>query len=229
MPAVINTNLASLFAQNALNNAQGSLATSVQRLSSGLRINSAADDAAGVSIAQTMAGHIRALDQAALNAQQAVNLVQTADTSLSTVQDMLLRMQQLAVEGANGSLSNTQRAAIVTELGQLNTQINSFSAGTTYNGINLLANDTGTAATGTARAGNANTATGSITAADVTNAFTGSYTLQSAGTSSITLTDGTRSQKLTVAAIAQGGTQTLNFSNLGVSITFSGTVFYLVL
>ena len=114
MPAVINTNLASLFAQNSLNGAQNSLATSVQRLSSGLRINTAADDAAGVSIAQTMAGHIRALDQASLNAQQAINLVQTADTSLATVQDILLRMQQLAVEGANGSLSNTQRGAIVT-------------------------------------------------------------------------------------------------------------------
>jgi flagellin len=222
MPAVINTNLASLFAQNALNNAQGSLATSVQRLSSGLRINSAADDAAGVSIAQTMAGHIRALDQAALNAQQAVNLVQTADTSLSTVQDMLLRMQQLAVEGANGSLSNTQRAAIVTELGQLNTQINSFSAGTTYNGIQVLG-VTSSATSGSGVSGSATLLTGSITAVDATAAAGGLYTLTSAGTSSVTLANSTRTQTLTVGAIAQGGTQTLNFSNLGVSVTFSGT------
>ena len=190
--------------------------------SSGLRINSSADDAAGVSIAQTMAGHIRALDQAALNAQQAVNLVQTADTSLSTVQDMLLRMQQLAVEGANGSLSNTQRAAIVTELGQLNTQINSFSAGTTYNGIQVLG-VTSSATSGTGVAGSANTATGSVTAVDAGAAAGGLYTLTSASTSSITLANSTRTQTLTVGAITQGGTQTLNFSNLGVSITFSGT------
>jgi len=220
MPAVINTNLASLFAQNSLNMAQGSLATSVQRLSSGLRINSAADDAAGVSIAQSMAGHIRALDQAALNSQQAINLVQTADTSMSTVQDILLRMQQLAVEGANGSLSNTQRAAIVTELGQLNTQINSFSQGTTYNDIKLLG-VTSTRVSGSA----ANTAvgtSGSYTVVDVTSAATGGYTL-SAANSTVTMTNGTRSQTLTVADITQGGTQTLNFANLGVSLTFSGT------
>jgi len=221
MPAVINTNLASLFAQNSLNMAQGNLANSVQRLSSGLRINSAADDAAGVSIAQSMAGHIRALDQAALNSQQAINLVQTADTSMSTVQDILLRMQQLAVEGANGSLSNTQRAAIVTELGQLNTQINSFAAGTTYNGIQVLGATT--KSTGGLPAGTALTNFGSITSLDVSGSAGGTYTLASVSTSSVSLTSGTRTQTLTVSDIVQGGQQTLNFSTLGVSLSFSGT------
>jgi len=221
MPAVINTNLASLFAQNSLNMAQGNLANSVQRLSSGLRINSAADDAAGVSIAQSMAGHIRALDQAALNSQQAINLVQTADTSMSTVQDILLRMQQLAVEGANGSLSNTQRAAIVTELGQLNTQINSFAAGTTYNGIQVLG--VTTSSTGGLPAGTALTNFGSITSLDVSGSAGGTYTLASVSTSSVSLTSGTRTQTLTVSNIVQGGQQTLNFSTLGVSLSFSGT------
>ena len=223
MPAVINTNLASLFAQNSLNVAQGNLANSVQRLSSGLRINSAADDAAGVSIAQSMAGHIKALDQAALNSQQAINLVQTADTSMSTVQDMLLRMQQLAVEGANGSLSNTQRAAIVTELGQLNTQINSFSAGTTYNDIKLLGDNGATRANGTVPAsGNITGQTfATIASLDVTNAAGGDYTFSSVGTTSVSLTNGTRTQTVDLA----GGTaaQTLNFSNLGISVSFQGT------
>ena len=223
MPAVINTNLASLFAQNSLNVAQGNLANSVQRLSSGLRINSAADDAAGVSIAQSMAGHIKALDQAALNSQQAINLVQTADTSMSTVQDMLLRMQQLAVEGANGSLSNTQRAAIVTELGQLNTQINSFAAGTTYNDIKLLGDNGATRANGTVPAsGNITGQTfATIASLDVTNAAGGDYTFSSVGTTSVSLTNGTRTQTVDLA----GGTaaQTLNFSNLGISVSFQGT------
>jgi len=196
MPAVINTNLASLFAQNSLNGAQNSLATSVQRLSSGLRINTAADDAAGVSIAQTMAGHIRALDQASLNAQQAINLVQTADTSLATVQDILLRMQQLAVEGANGSLSNTQRGAIVTELSNLNTQINSFAEGTTYNNIQLLSNGAGTnGSTATASVGVALAALGSVAALDLSGAATGTYTFTGVSVSTtsatITLSDGT--------------------------------------
>jgi len=221
MPAVINTNLASLFAQNSLNVAQGNLANSVQRLSSGLRINSAADDAAGVSIAQSMAGHIKALDQAALNSQQAINLVQTADTSMSTVQDMLLRMQQLAVEGANGSLSNTQRAAIVTELGQLNTQINSFAQGTTYNDIKVL----GTTSTRTNVANTLGTGTllgtfGTVSSFDVSNAAGGSYTLTSLSTSTVKLDNATRSQTLTVAGTAS---QTLNFDALGVSLTIAGT------
>jgi len=204
-----------------LNVAQGNLANSVQRLSSGLRINSAADDAAGVSIAQSMAGHIKALDQAALNSQQAINLVQTADTSMSTVQDMLLRMQQLAVEGANGSLSNTQRAAIVTELGQLNTQINSFAQGTTYNDIKVL----GTTSTRTNVANTLGTGTllgtfGAVSSFDVSNAAGGSYTLTSLSTSTVKLDNATRSQTLTVAGTAS---QTLNFDALGVSLTIAGT------
>ena len=223
MPAVINTNLASLFAQNSLNVAQGNLANSVQRLSSGLRINSAADDAAGVSIAQSMAGHIKALDQAALNSQQAINLVQTADTALSTVQDILLRIQQLAVEGANGSLSTTQRAAIVTELGQLNTQINSFAAGTTYNDIQLLANANNGSRTGgiTTGVSQLNSTFATVGTLDVTNGATGSYTFSSVGTTSVSLTNGTRTQTVDLA----GGTaaQTLNFSNLGISVSFTGT------
>jgi len=227
MAAVINTNMASLFAQGSLNNAQNNLATSVQRLSSGLRINSAADDASGLSIAQTMAGHIKSLDQAALNAQQAINLAQTADTSLSTVQDILLRMQQLSVQGANGSLSNSQRGAIVTELGVLNTQINSFAAGTTYNGIQLLGGRDSTRSAGTIIAGDIGTglAAGSATvsALNVTGAAAGSYTISnSAGV--VTLGNGTQSQSVTLTALASAGdTQTVNFSNLGVSFVLTSS------
>ena len=223
MSAVINTNLASLFAQNSLNNAQGNLATSVQRLSSGLRINSAKDDASGLSIAQTMAGHIKSLDQASLNAQQAVNLAQTADTSLSTVQDILLRMQQLSVEGANGSLSNTQRGAIVTELGNLNTQINSFAAGTTYNGINILGSGanslgSGTLSTTAQAAGTLTISTASITP----TAAAGTYTLTASGTTSLTLGNGFASQTIAITDLTTtGNSQALNFGSLGISFTLT--------
>ena len=226
MSAVINTNLASLFAQNSLNNAQSNLATSVQRLSSGLRINSAKDDASGLSIAQTMAGHIKSLDQAALNAQQAVNLAQTADTSLSTVQDILLRMQQLSVEGANGSLSNTQRGAIVTELGNLNTQINSFAAGTTYNGITLLGSGTNSLGSGgtlpTTITSNVSLTVSTPTIAST--AASGTYTLVSAGGgTSLTLGNGFASQTIQIGTTlaTSGGTQTLNFNSLGLSFSLT--------
>jgi flagellin len=138
MPTVINTNLASLFAQNSLSNAQNNLATSVQRLSSGLRINSAKDDAAGLSISQNMQGQINGVNQSIRNLSDATNLLQVADSSLSTVQDMLLRMKQLAVQGYDGSLSATQKLNIVQELKDLNSEINATAARTSFNGINLL-------------------------------------------------------------------------------------------
>ena len=143
MATVINTNLASLYAQNNLTNAQGALAQSVQRLSSGLRINSARDDAAGLSIAQNMQGQINGLNQAVRNLNDATNLLQTADSSLSTIQDMLLRLKQLAVQGYDSSLSGTQRTNIKTETVALNSEINKTAERTKFNGINLLASQTG--------------------------------------------------------------------------------------
>jgi flagellin len=146
MAAVINTNLASLFAQNSLSNAQGNLATSVQRLSSGIRINSSKDDATGLAIAQSMQGKLNALDVSEQNSQQATNLLQTADSVVSTVQDILLRMKQLSVEGSNDSISTTQKLDVRTELSTLNAQINNIAGGATYNGISLL-NSTSTSLT----------------------------------------------------------------------------------
>jgi flagellin len=138
MPTVINTNLASLFAQNSLSNAQNNLAQSVQRLSSGLRINSAKDDAAGLSISQNMQSQINGTNQSIRNLSDATNLLQTADSSLSTVQDMILRLKQLATQGYDGSLSISQKLNIVQEMKDLNNEINATAARTNFNGINLL-------------------------------------------------------------------------------------------
>jgi len=135
--------MASLFAQNSLANAQNNLATSVQRLSSGLRINSAKDDAAGLAISQSMQGQINGTNQSIRNLSDATNLLQTADTSLATIQDMLLRLKQLAVQGYDGSLSATQKLDIVNEMKDLNSEINSTAKRTTFNGINLLSSGSG--------------------------------------------------------------------------------------
>ena len=143
MSTVINTNMASLFAQNSLANAQNNLATSVQRLSSGLRINSAKDDAAGLAISQSMQGQINGTNQSIRNLSDATNLLQTADTSLATIQDMLLRLKQLAVQGYDGSLSATQKLDIVNEMKDLNSEINTTAKRTTFNGINLLSSGSG--------------------------------------------------------------------------------------
>ncbi len=138
MPTVINTNLASLFAQNSLANAQNNLAQSVQRLSSGLRINSAKDDAAGLSISQNMQSQINGTNQSIRNLSDATNLLQVADSSLATVQDMLLRLKQLATQGYDGSLSASQKLNIVQEMKELNDEINKTASRTAFNGINLL-------------------------------------------------------------------------------------------
>ena len=143
MSTVINTNMASLFAQNSLANAQNNLATSVQRLSSGLRINSAKDDAAGLAISQSMQGQINGTNQSIRNLSDATNLLQTADSSLATIQDMLLRLKQLAVQGYDGSLSATQKLDIVNEMKDLNDEINSTAKRTSFNGINLLSSGSG--------------------------------------------------------------------------------------
>jgi len=154
MPTVINTNLASLFAQNSLTNAQNNLAQSVQRLSSGLRINSAKDDAAGLAIAQLMQSNINGVNQSIRNMSDATNLLQTADTSLSTVADILLRMKQLSVQGYNGAISTPQKINLVTELKELRDEINATAARTTFNNINLLGSAQGVdSATGDIYAG----------------------------------------------------------------------------
>ena len=225
-----------MFAQNSLDNAQSNLATSVQRLSSGLRINSAKDDASGLSISQTMSGHIASLNQASLNAQQATNLAQTEDTSLSTAQDILLRMQQLSVEGSNGSLSNSQRGAIVTELSNLNSQINAFANGTTYNGIQLLGGQNATVSAtgllGGTTADVASIANATIDVSVVTLASTaaaGTYTLSQTALSTtgsvLTAGNGFISQSVTLSTIAAGAihTETVNFNNLGISFTVDAT------
>lgn len=138
MPTVINTNLASLYAQNNLANAQNNLAQSVQRLSSGLRINSAKDDAAGLSISQNMQSQINGTNQSVRNLNDATNLLQVADTSLATIQDMLLRLKQLATQGYDGSLNAAQKLSIVQEMKELNSEINTTASRTAFNGINLL-------------------------------------------------------------------------------------------
>ena len=115
MPQTINTNVASLNAQRNLNTSQSSLATSMQRLSSGLRVNSAKDDAAGLAIADRMNAQIRGMNVAIRNANDGISLAQTAEGALATMTDALQRMRELAVQAQNGSNGTSDRANLDTE------------------------------------------------------------------------------------------------------------------
>jgi len=138
MALYINTNIASLDAQNNLSTSQMSLQTSLQRLSSGLRINSAKDDAAGLAISTRMTSQIQGLAQASQNANDGISMSQTAEGGMSTIADNLQRMRTLAVQAANGSNSTSDRQSIQAEIAQLQAQINQVATQTQYNGTNLL-------------------------------------------------------------------------------------------
>nr|CBA32020.1 B-type flagellin [Curvibacter putative symbiont of Hydra magnipapillata] len=138
MASTINTNINSLTAQRNLSMSQSSLSTSMQRLSSGLRINSAKDDAAGLAISDRMTSQIRGLTQAARNSNDAISLTQTAEGALGSISSNLQRIRELAVQSANGTNSASDREAIQNEVTQLTSEINRVATTTQFNGLNLL-------------------------------------------------------------------------------------------
>jgi len=138
MALSINTNLLSLNAQRNLSTSQMSLATSMQRLSSGLRINSAKDDAAGLAIAARMDAQIRGINVAVRNANDGISLAQTAEGALSTVTDALQRMRELAVQAQNGSNGTSDRANLDTEYQQLSGEVARIASQTKFNGTAIV-------------------------------------------------------------------------------------------
>ncbi|MBC3929723.1 flagellin [Undibacterium sp. CY21W] len=138
MASYINTNIASMNAQRSLTTSQGSLQTSMQRLSSGLRINSAKDDSAGLAISQRMTSQLNGQNQAARNANDGISLAQTAEGDLQQIGSNLQRIRDLAVQAANGSNSASDRASLNNEASQLISEINRVASSSNFNGVNLL-------------------------------------------------------------------------------------------
>jgi flagellin len=138
MPQIVNTNIMSLNAQRNLNSSQNALATSVQRLSSGMRINSAKDDAAGLAISERMTSQVRGLNQAVRNANDGISLAQTAEGALAEVSNNLQRIRELAVQSANATNSASDRAALDAEAQQLVSEIERVANQTAFNGTSLL-------------------------------------------------------------------------------------------
>ena len=143
MAIIVNTNMASLVAQRSLGLASDALSNTMERLASGMRINHAADDAAGMAISKRMEGQIRSLTQANRNAMDGVSLVQVAEGAYNEIGNILIRLRELAVEAANGTLSLTDRSSLQTEADRLIVEITGIANGVTFNAVSLLSNSAG--------------------------------------------------------------------------------------
>jgi flagellin len=224
----INTNIEALNAQRNLSATAATFAKSVEKLSSGLRINRAADDAAGLAISEKLKSQVMGLNQAQRNAQDGVSMVQTAEGALTEVHSMLARIRELAVESANSTLSSSDAASVSTEITSLRAEINRIAGATTFNGQYLLTGALSVAQSGgTVVVGAAlnTTANASVAAIDVSGAKASTtYTITSQAGGKVTLSDGAGlSQQVTMAAtIGATGTMTVNFGNLGVKLTIVG-------
>ena len=231
MSMSIRTNVASLNAQHALSNANNDLQTSMQRLSSGYRINSSADDAAGLAISTKMQSQIGGLNQAASNAQDGISMIQTAEGALDEVTSSLQRMRDLAVQASNATLSDTDRGNINQEIQALYTNINNITSRTQFNGQNLLTGalttkeDTNSGVlAGLTLATETNAAVSSV---DVSKAAAGGqFDLTADTNGNLTMTDHNNSnitQTVAASALTAGGSETFNFSTFGVSFTVAAS------
>jgi len=164
MASVLNTNMASISAQRFLTSAQNKLGTSYERLSSGLRINRAQDDAAGMGISQSLTASIGATTYAIRNANDAIGVLQTAEGALAEVSSMLQRFKELATQGNNAALSSTQKGYLSLEMDRLALEIRATGSRTTFNTIPLLSKD----ATLTFQTGEATTGTVDVNTVDIT-------------------------------------------------------------
>jgi flagellin len=230
MASVINTNLASLYAQKNLSGAQNALSTSVERLSSGLRINRAKDDAAGLGISEKIKSQVTSLNQGLRNANDAISMVQTAEGSLSEVSSILQRMKELSVQARNDSLSTTQRSFISDELVALKNEINSIAERTTFNDLSLLKNALRTdvvapAAVDVTKVAKGATVISGVTVSDVkvANANAGTYSL-TIGTHEAIDNQVSRVSTKLEATAGSDTTQSAKFSTVTAAANYTATL-----
>ena len=224
MAIFINTNIAALNAQRNLSATGIKMGRALERLSSGLRINRAADDAAGLSISEALRAQVRGMRQASRNAQDGISMVQTVEGALNEVHGILQRMRELTVQAGNTTVSANDRAAMSEELLTLKSEIDNIASRTTFNGLSLL---TGALSVTTA------TTIGDITGAssgvvsvaiDVSKAAAGTTYAITNTAGAVTVTNNTTNVAQTITAVAMAtasGTQLLNFDALGVKLTLT--------
>ncbi|MBI2504130.1 MAG: flagellin [Candidatus Latescibacteria bacterium] len=227
MPLRVNTNIAAMNARRHLNANTRTLAVKQERLASGLRLNKAADDAAGLSVREGMRAELSGLRATITNAEQASNLLQTAEGSLNETNSILVRMRELAAQSSNSTFTDSNREALQNEFSQLMGEIDRIASATIYNNQTLLTgygNSVDLAST----AVTASDASG-VTEINISGAQTGTYTFEdTASDSTITLGNGTVSQTIRIGTILDGdviatGTQFVaNFDRLGIQVTLAG-------
>ncbi len=224
MPLVINTNIASLEAQKNLANSQGVLQKSFQRLSSGYRINSASDDAAGLGVSESLKARIRSFSVAERNTTNALNMSRTAESGLGEVSGIVIRMRELAVQSANGDLSSTDRGYIDTEFGLMKEEIDRLANSTKFNSIDLLG---GVATTIAFQVGI------STTSSDTISVSFGAISASNLGLSGITVAGSTATNSTAAitaldSALTQVSTNRARFgaaaNRLSIAVTSSQTI-----
>ena len=228
MPLRINNNIAAMNSRRRLNANNRDLSTRLERLSSGLRVNRASDDAAGLSVREGMRAEISGLKMNVLNAEQGSNLLQVAEGSLNEINAMLIRMRELSVQSSSSTVNDQNREAIQAEYTQLTNEIDRIALSTTYNDQVLLTGYGNNVDTASTALTNSNT-TG-VTNLKISGASTGTYSFIDAGNDGdITLGNGTVTQTIRVATlldgndVATGTSAVANFDRLGIQVTLAGS------
>ncbi len=228
MGLTINTNVQAMNAQRNLSVTGMKMSKAMERLSSGFRINRAADDAAGLAISEKLRSQIRGLSQASRNAQDGISMVQTAEGALTESHSILQRMRELAVQASTSTLTDSDRTQVQEEVTSLIAELDRIGNSTTFNGVNLLngaltvtQNAASTVKAGAVFDGNA------VSAVDVSKASAATtYNLTfTAGTDTLTLTNATTGAAQNIVITGQAatvGVKTFNFDQLGVSFTLAG-------
>ena len=227
MPLRVNNNIAAINARRRLNANNRDLSIRLERLSSGLRVNRAADDAAGLSVREGMRAEISGLKMNLLNAEQGTNLLQVGEGSLNEINAMLIRMRELAVQAASSTVNDHNRQSIQAEYTQLINEIDRIAQATKYNDQVLLTGFGNTIDTASTALTQSNT-TG-VTDIKISGAATGTYTFIDNGSDSeVTLGNGTVTQTIRIATILDGsdvatGTAVVaNYDRLGIQVTLAG-------
>jgi flagellin len=228
MPLRVNNNIAAINARRRLNANNTDLNLRLERLSSGMRLNRAADDAAGLSIREGMRAEISGLKMDLTNAEQGSNLLQVAEGSMNEINAMLIRMRELAVQSASSTVTDLNRQSIQAEYTQITAEIDRISNSTTYNDQVLLTgygNHVDSASTAVTAS-----ATSGVVDMKISGATSGTYTfVDNAGDSEITLGNGVVTQTISVGqildsnlAVATGTSVVANFDRLGIQVTLAG-------
>ena len=227
MPLRVNNNITAINARRALGANSRTLSTRIERLATGLRINRAADDAAGLAVSEGLRAEIGGLTQAVRNAEQATNLTQVAEGALNEVSAMLIRMRELAAQSASSTISDRNRVGLTEEYNQLISEIDRLANVTTYNDIVLLIGF-GNTVSSTASTALSDTSVG-VSRASISGAQAGTYSFIDSGStdSEITLGNGIITQTINIATalagnrVATGTTVIANFDRIGITLNLN--------